>query len=215
MPGWTPVETDYERRHTLRDLQRTAPLWRANGHSPSEYPGQRALTPGGIAVQPGQRVEVYRVRFEYKGPARKLQAVWALKPRTGLLGTDFNDGANIIFTGRGFSPYLFVPATPNWTTYDSQVNLSLAFPFGFPMLAPGIYGLEGGGEGTINAGGVDTWAWIVDTDAIELLGLPQSPDVLSQERFILALDTDAGVWNLGAAPAVSEVRGLGLAYRVG
>jgi hypothetical protein len=143
-------------------------------------------------------------------------AVWALKPRTGLFGTDFNDGDNIIFTGRGFSPYLSVPATPNWTTYDSQVNLALAFPFGFPMLAAGTYGLEGGGEGTINEGAVDTWAWIADTDAIALLGLPMTAAMLSQERFILALDTDAGVWNLGAAPAASAAaRGLGLAYRVG
>jgi len=159
---------------------------------------------------------VYRVRFEYKGPARKLMAVWALKPRTGLFGTNFNDGQNCIFTGRAFSYYLEVPATPNWTTYDSQVNLALAFPFGFPMLAAGTYGLEGGGEGTINEGAVDTWAWIADTDAIVLLGLPLTAAMLSQERFILALDTDAGVWNLGAAPAASAAaRGLGLAYRVG
>lgn len=221
MAGWTPLEEQREQRHLLRFQQHLhpltfAPLVRDEGverHLGSR-PLPRALTPGGIGVAPGRWVEVPRVRFEYQGPARQLMVGWALKPQTGLWGTDFNNGQNRIFSATAFSPILVVPSTPQWKWYDSEANLSLAFAFGFPMPDLGDHLLVGGGMGKVNEGGVDTWVWLTDMDAIIEAGLQWSAETLTQERFILALDTDAGVWSLSQAGVGVAARQLGLAYRV-
>ncbi len=151
-----------------------------------------------LPVAPGQRVEVWIVRFAYQGPARQVVCGWALKPRTSLFGTNWNNGLSTIAAFRAFSGVLNIPASGLATPFEAKWPTgSLSSPFGFIMPTPGTYRLEGSGTGEIAAGGVDTWVWLADVTLIQSKGLALSELAMMDETNLLVIDTDAGPVRLG------------------
>ena len=181
----------------------------------------RAIT-SPIPVLPGQRVEVWIVRFRYVGPARRLICGWALKPRTSVFGTNYNNGLSTIPSYRAFSQILAVPASSMAAPFSfAWPTGGLASPFGFQMPAPGTYNLEGSGTGQIAEGAVDAWVWLTDVSLMESLGVGLTPQTMMQEQYLLArtgggklLDTDSGPLVLSLPPApLSEGQELQIGYR--
>lgn len=180
--------------------------------------GTRSLTTR-FNIMPGQRLECHIVKFSYIGPARELIVGFALKPKTGFFGTDWNNGLNTIPDARAFSPIIGVPNSPVLTEYEfSFVNGKLPFTFGFNMITPGKYALEGGGEGTINEGDADTWVWIADVSLIYSKILAPNPQLLMAELNMLKrfntdgslIDTDAAVVSIQKAAVATVASGSGL-----
>lgn len=155
-----------------------------------------------INLRPGSVIRVPVARFTYVGPpALKVAVGVAWKPKTGLFGTDFNNGQNIakddagnLFRGMSLvffaNPDIQQPFTQGLGTTNAP---KLVVP------EKRDYNLVGGGTGEFIEK-IDTWVWMVNINAIEaeigravnLTDLAQN-NILSDEKFIMQIDDDADV----------------------
>lgn len=201
------------------DPRTLAPLRGTTPAGVALSPGEALAITSPIPVLPGQRVEVWAVRFRYRGPVRRVICGWALKPKTSIFGTNYNNGLSTIPSYRAFSAVLSVPNSPVTAPYSFEwPSGSLASPFGFQMPQPGTYNLEGSGTGQIIEGPVDTWVWLTDVSLMEKQGVGLAPQTMMREENLLLrigggmlIDTDSGPLVLGQV--LSEGEALNLGYR--
>ena len=135
-------------------------------------------------VPPGGKVRMWRIDFVYTGPAQTLYACWGLKKSGGLL-TGVNFDNGAGLQGAAFAAYgMPVEASTN-RAYVYVIDAILPIPTNTP-------------EATY-----DVFVWITTNSS--------SP---KDERYILKIDTDAGIVKVESpvAPSVA-VSGMQAGYQ--
>ena len=163
-----------------------------------------------ISLRPGSVIKIPRVRFGYAGPVGIRLAVGvAWKPKTGVFGTDFNNGDNIAVDGDGnFFRAISAPFPIN--SSDLIIDVSLGPPPLLTVPSKGTFNLVAGGTGEF-IDKIDTWTWLSNITAIEAaIGRAltaadfQRNRILTREQFLVPLadaggsgvDTDADVLDI-------------------
>lgn len=162
-----------------------------------------------ISRASGTQIGLSEVRFTYSGPNRQILVAWGIKP-SGML--NFNHGQYLIPGVWGSTPMISVveSTTPIVVTF-SPATAQVTVP------APGTYTSKGNAKTghppvsvTINRGTFDTWVWVYNASqaAWDAAGT-WDPDVMTWEKYLLVVDTDA---NVGAIPDVPTVKLLDVRY---
>ena len=142
-----------------------------------------------IQVKPGQTVKVWKVQFEWLGPATPIFVCWGLKKGTG----SFNNGQNLVGGPTSFGSATITPfAVSAWAAQESgSIDASLVIPASTP---PAVY---------------DTYIWLSYQQSANELSFVQ------RDTGGGLLDTDAALINVvSAIPAVGQARMLNVGYAV-
>jgi len=171
-----------------------------------------------LVKHPGDAAAVTGLTFQYKGPAQGLTLGWGIKPSSGILGVNFDQGAHLMRFAWNVTGVLI-------DVQESADFLPYTFTFALPQAKitipePGVAQTTlDGGSAKVNEGLADVWVWIFSPVAAQAAE-PQFQTFaaanpwatrLTFEPMLLVVASPADVFDIQKVP-MSTVSALSVSF---